>query len=186
MNLEEAIRTALDYETRIRDIYRDGAESIPDPKGKQIFRELAEDEQRHIDYLQYKLDQWRRDGRITDEVLESSIPPREMIRKEAEKLRDRIERDHRGLREQMLSKALQVEKETSEFYRRMVDTLPAEGRRMFARFLEIENNHIDAVQFELDHVGSTGRWFGFEESFAFPRLPARRIFATRETTIHER
>ena len=63
----------------------------------------------------------------------------------------------------MLSKALQVEKETSEFYRRMVDNLPEEGRRMFARFLEIENNHIDAVQFELYHLGSTGRWFGFEE-----------------------
>lgn len=163
MNLEDAIKTALDYESRIRDIYRDGAERIDDPKGQRIFRELAEDEQRHIDYLNHKLDQWRRTGRITDERLESTIPPREMIRFEAEKLRSRIQRDHRGLKTQMLSKALQVEIETSEFYRRMVETLPEEGRRMFARFLEIENNHVDAVQFELDHVGSTGRWFGFEE-----------------------
>jgi len=163
MNLEEAIKTALDYESRIRDLYRDGAASVPDAKGKRIFRELAADEQRHIDYLNYKLDQWRQTGSITDEALESTIPPRDMIRSEAEKLRQQIQRDHRGLKEQMLSKALQVEKETSEFYRRMVETLPAEGRRMFARFLEIENNHIETVQFELDHLGSTGRWFGFEE-----------------------
>lgn len=163
MNLEDAIKTALEYESRIRDLYRDGAASTPDPKGKRIFRELAEDEQRHVDYLQRKLDQWRRTGHITDEALESTIPPRALIQAEAEKLRERVQRDHRGLKAQMLSKALQVEIETSAFYRRMVDTLTEEGRGMFARFLEIENNHIDAVQFELDHIGTTGRWFGFEE-----------------------
>ena len=32
-----------------------------------------------------------------------------------------------------------------------------------ARFLEIESNHIDAVQFELDYYGRSGYWFDFEE-----------------------
>ncbi len=41
--------------------------------------------------------------------------------------------------------------------------LPADGRALFERFLEIENNHIRAVQFELDYLGKTGYWFDFKE-----------------------
>jgi rubrerythrin len=63
----------------------------------------------------------------------------------------------------MLSKALKLEIETSDFYRQMVAQLPAEGQNLFSRFLEIESNHIDAVQFELDHYGRSGYWFDFEE-----------------------
>lgn len=63
----------------------------------------------------------------------------------------------------MLAKALRVEKETSDFYARMAAQLPGAGREMFARFLEIENSHIDAVQFELDYISGTGFWFDFKE-----------------------
>jgi len=34
---------------------------------------------------------------------------------------------------------------------------------MFARFLEIEENHIAAVQFELDYLTQSGYWFDFKE-----------------------
>ncbi|KPJ78158.1 MAG: hypothetical protein AMJ54_04880 [Deltaproteobacteria bacterium SG8_13] len=163
MTLEEAIKTALDYEGRIRDIYLESVAATDDPAGKKIFQQLADDEQRHVDYLQQKLGQWRSTGRITVETLESAIPSASRIRREADKIKSRVEGDHRGLRQQMLSKALQAEIETSDFYRRMVQQLADDARQMFSRFLEIENNHIEAVQFELDHVGRTGYWFGFEE-----------------------
>jgi rubrerythrin len=78
-------------------------------------------------------------------------------------MRSKISGDFLGMKEQMLSKALQLELDTSNFYRKMVDQMSDEGKEMFARFLEIENNHIEAVQFELDHVGHMGYWFGFEE-----------------------
>jgi rubrerythrin len=74
-----------------------------------------------------------------------------------------VAKDFHGIRKQMLSKALKAEIETSGFYRKMVDELPAEGRALFARFLEIENNHINAVQFELDYMSKTGYWFDFKE-----------------------
>ena len=63
----------------------------------------------------------------------------------------------------MLSKALKVEVETSNFYQKMVDEMPGEGRQMFARFLEIEDAHINAVQAELDYISKTGYWFDFKE-----------------------
>jgi rubrerythrin len=163
LNIESAITTAIEYETRIRDLYAEGARSIEDAVGKGIFAALADDEQRHLDYLNHKLRQWRSEGRIEPEALASSVPPLAAIQREAQKLGARMAVDDRGLKQQMLSKALKLELETSAFYRKMVDELPEDGRRMFARFLEIENNHIEAVQFELDHYGRTGYWMGFEE-----------------------
>ena len=163
MTLEEAIKTALEYEFKIRDIYLDGVKRIDDQAGKKIFQNLADDEQRHVDYLEYKLKEWGETGKITPGNLESTIPPRDVIQKEAAKLRSQIQKDERGLKQQMLSKALEMEIETSRFYQEMADQLPRDGQSLFARFLEIENNHIEAVHFELDYVGHTGYWFGFEE-----------------------
>ena len=42
-----------------------------------------------------------------------------------------------------------MQKDTNAIYRWMIETLAGEGCEMFARFLEVESNHIEGVQFEL-------------------------------------
>jgi rubrerythrin len=74
-----------------------------------------------------------------------------------------VSQENRRGEVEILSKALKAEVETSSFYERMVNELSDEGQRMFARFLEIEENHIAAVQFELDYITKTGYWFDFKE-----------------------
>jgi len=163
MTIEEAIKTAIEYEVRIRDIYREATAAVDDEVGKRIFEALCNDEQHHIDYLQYKLKQLQDTGTIVPERLGSAIPSQEVINREAEKVKSLVAKDFLGIRRQMLSKALKMEIETSDFYQKMVNELPAEGRALFERFLEIENNHIKAVQFELDYVSKTGYWFDIKE-----------------------
>jgi rubrerythrin len=163
MNLEEAITTALEYETRIRDLYRDAVAGSADPVAQRVFGALGDDEQRHVVYLRRRLTQWRQSGAITVEALESVLPPAAAIRKAAGRISATLAEADRTDEKQMLAKALRVEKETSDFYARMVAQLPGAGREMFARFLEIENSHIDAVQFELDYISGTGYWFDFKE-----------------------
>ena len=163
MTLEEAIKTALEYEVRIRDLYIEAAAGTKELAGKKIFQDLADDEQNHVRYLESKLERWQRDGSLDVDRLDSIIPPAKLIQAEAAKLEKKVRRDDRGLKEQMLSKALQMEIETSRFYQEMVDQMGGDSQKMFARFLEIEDNHIQAVQFELDHVSHMGFWFGFEE-----------------------
>ncbi len=161
--LDDAIKTALQYETRIRDIYRDAVEGTPDPKGKQVFQALADDEQRHIDYLEAKQAQWRNEGRITPDELASLIPGPGQLAASLEGLQQTMAREDRSDEKRMLSKALQVEVETSAFYRQMVEQMEGEAHTMFARFLEIEDGHIAAVQAELDYISHTGFWFDFQE-----------------------
>ena len=163
MTLEEAIKTAIEYEIKIRDVYREAETALDDEAGKRIFAALGNDEQHHIDYLHHTLEQLRNTGRIDSEKLKSAIPSRETLDQEAAKIESLVAKDFHGIRKQMLSKALKAEIATSDFYRKMVDELAAEGRALFARFLEIENNHIDAVQFELDYMSKTGYWFDFKE-----------------------
>ena len=163
MTIEEAIKTAVEYEVRIRDIYREATTTVDDEVGKRIFETLCKDEQHHIDYLQHKLKQWQDTGTILPERLESAIPSAEVVKREAEKVKSLVAKDFLGIRRQMLSKALKMEIETSDFYQKMVNELPAEGRSLFERFLEIENNHIEAVQFELDYLSKTGYWFDIKE-----------------------
>ena len=163
MTVEEAIKTAIEYEIRIRDVYREASEAVDDDAGKRIFDTLGDDEQRHIDYLEYKLDQFQKTGAIDTDRLESAIPDSKSIAMEAEKIKSLAAKDFLGIKQQMLSKALKVEIETSEFYKKMVNELPTEARPLFERFLEIENNHIKAVEFELDYMSKTGYWFDFKE-----------------------
>ncbi len=163
MTVEEAIRTAIDYETRIRDIYRDAAEKVSDPAGKRIFQMLGDDEQHHVEYLLDRLNCWKKEGKLSVERLKSTIPSMVTITREIEKIKTRMSQEDRRDQKRMLSKALKVEVETSNFFRKMVDEMPHEAQQMFARFLEIEDNHIAAVQAELDYLTKTGYWFDFKE-----------------------
>ena len=63
----------------------------------------------------------------------------------------------------MMSKALTVEVETSNFYKKMVSEMSEEGQQLFSQFMVIENGHIAAVQAELDFINSSGYWFDSKE-----------------------
>jgi rubrerythrin len=163
MELEAALKSALDFENRIRDLYLEAIARTDDTAGKKIFQDLADDEQNHVAYLESRLDEWNKTGAISTERLDTIIPDTAAIRQVAAGLKSKIKADTRGLKQQMLSRALEMEVETSRFYEQLVEQVSDEHRAMFSRFLEIENNHIEAVQFELDHLTHTGFWYGFEE-----------------------
>lgn len=163
MKLEEALVAAMGYEERIRDVYREAAESVTDPVGRNILQVLGDDEQRHVDFLQDQLTRWRTTGRLDVKVLETAIPPREVLEQAARKHADTLPGNPRGDEKQVLSRALQVEVETSAFYRDMVQQMSGEARDLFSGFLEIEERHVAAVQAELDYYSRTGYWFGIKE-----------------------
>lgn len=163
MELEAALKSALVFEKRIRDLYLEAVADTDETTGKKIFQDLADDEQNHVAYLESRLDEWQKTGAISTDRLESIIPDKTTIRKAAADLKSKIKENTRGLKQQMLSRALEMEIDTSQFYEQLVEQVSAKHQTMFKRFLEIENNHIEAVQFELDHLSKTGFWYGFEE-----------------------
>lgn len=163
MTLEEAIKTAIEFETKVKDVYVKAEKHAKDKVGRRTFRLLADEEFRHIAYLTKRLNEWKKDGRITVEKLETAIPPRKVIEREVKKLKKEVSKKDHDQELEMLQHALTTEVETSAFYKRMVAELSAEGHKMFARFVEIEDGHIAIVQSEIDKLTGLGFWFDLSE-----------------------
>lgn len=164
-NIEKAIKDAIEYESKVRNVYKEFEMQATDSVGKRVLKVLAEEEQHHLDYLENRLQEWQNTSKITPERLETVVPSKEIIESEVGKLKEKMQGPTRSsdAELQMLKKALQVEIETSEFYRRMVEELPEEGRQLFARFVEIEEGHRAIVQAEIDYLTGSGYWFDFRE-----------------------
>lgn len=163
MEMEKAIQTAIDYETKIRNIYRDAAQSVHDSEGKRFFKMMGDDEQYHLDYLMERLRLCRESGKLSAKKLISAVPSKEIIQKETDKIKAHMSTKDLSSVKVILSRALQAEVETSNFYEKMVNEMTDEGQKMFSLFLAIEKNHIAAVQAELDYITNTGYWFDLKE-----------------------
>jgi len=163
MNIEEAIKTAIDFEEQVSDVYRDAMEQTSDSVGKRTFGLLADEELKHVDYLTNKLDELRKTGTITAEQLDTAVPSQQKIQEGISRLESRMSQEDRGGELQMLSKALKVEQDTTNFYRKMASQLSDEGKQVFARFVEIEEGHLAIVQAEMDYLSKTGYWFDVKE-----------------------
>lgn len=163
MTIEEAIKTAIELEAEVRDIYRGATKRTADPVGKRIYGVLADEEQNHLSYLRGKLKEWKEAGTITVERLDTSIPSEEVIRAGIGTLEANRTDTEKGGELQMLSKAFEVEVKTTEFYRRMVRELHQEGQELFAPFVAIEEGHLALVRAEIDFLSKTGYWFDFKE-----------------------
>lgn len=168
MKLDDAIRTAIEYEIRVRDVYVEAAGNVTDESGRKVMRQMAAEEQDHVTWLVDCLKQWKETGRVTDKAIPRRVPTAGEVTERAGILRERLGRELPGVSDQqsdvsMLTRALEVEKETSEFYSRMVQELPAGERTLFERFLEIEKGHLAIVEAELDFVSGSGHWFGLQE-----------------------
>jgi rubrerythrin len=164
MKVNEALKVAIEYEHKVRDHYANGAAQILNPKGKKVFETLAKEEQGHVDYLESRLGEWTKRGRVENVPLGTLLPPREW----AEAARERFAKGHEPTivvqaELDLLKVALDLERQTSAFYRGMVNTLPTEDKALFERFLDIEEGHVAIVQAEIDAVAGMGTWFDLME-----------------------
>jgi rubrerythrin len=124
---------------------------------------LADEEQGHVDYLQHKLKEWQDEGVLHFDRLSSRLPSAKRIRAETNKVSGEFSGKSLARERQILERALKAEIETSNFYESLVAGLSGDDQKMFERFLEIENEHQQLVQAELDFAAQNGFWFDFAE-----------------------
>lgn len=163
MTIEEAIKTALEYEEKVTDLYFESAKKFRDPLPRKIFLALADEEKRHVEYLEKRLEEWQKNGSITVEKIDTIVPDKKVIEENVKKLKKQAAKQDFADELSILKKALALEVETSGFYRKMVRELPAEHQELFEKFVEIEEGHEAIVQAEIDAVQGLGFWFDFME-----------------------
>ena len=163
MTIEQAITTGIEYELEVRHVYSEAAKRFTDPVARKIFSVLADEEDRHVQYLESRLEEWERTGAVTAAALETAIPSREAIDGALAKLAKRMSEQDYGVELEMLKKALALEMEATKFFQEMVRDLKDEEQKLFARFVEIEAGHEAIVQAEIDALTGLGFWFDYTE-----------------------
>ncbi len=163
MDITEAIKTSIELEKRVRDVYVEARTAASDPIAQKIFGMLADEERGHVEYLAAKLDVWLQTGRLDASDLGTAVPSKPAIEAQVDRLKKTMNRKISGKEADYLESARRVEVETSDFYEKLAQELPPEGRGFFARFVEIEQGHLALVQAELDAVTGMGYWFDFTE-----------------------
>lgn len=154
---------ALEFEKKIRDLYISAESMVDDERGKAIFKGLAVDEQSHVDFLEAGLETLKNDGSLDPAGLTTTIPDVESNRGQIEKMKTRIPERMLGDIKMVLSSALQMEQQTTDFYRDAAQKTQGSVRSVMEKFVEIEQRHSDVVRIELDHASKNGFWFDFME-----------------------
>jgi rubrerythrin len=165
MTIEEAIRTAIEFENKVHQTYVRATKRAQDATARKVFSTLGTEEEGHVAYLQSRLAEWQKGGCLSAEKLKTILPSAERIKAGLARLRSQVA-ERKGNHEaelDSLRQALAAEEETSAFYVQMVRSLPAEGQELFSRFLEIEEGHAALVQAEIDNVNQMGFWFDLKE-----------------------
>ena len=163
MTIEEAIKTAIALEERVRDSYQEAFDSTEKQVLKRFLKVLVEEEQEHVDYLRAKLAQWTRTEKIDGELVKTVLPSKEVLDAHQGEFDEALSGVADATEIEMLSQALDVERNTSAFYRDLIEKLPELGRMLFARFAEIEEGHLALVQAQIDHAQNLGTWFDIQE-----------------------
>jgi rubrerythrin len=163
VTIEEAIKTAIQYEKRVVQVYEDAARESQDEIGRKIYAAFVKEEEEHVVYLVNRLNEWKATGQVTAASLGTVIPSRARVEEGIKKLESRVARTAPEAEMRLLKRALDIEVETSAFYVRVVQELPPEHRPLFERFVEIEQGHQAIVQAEMNSVAGNGYWFDVPE-----------------------
>ena len=161
MESQDIFNQALVYEKKIRDLYRSAVDTIDDDRGKAIFQALADDEQSHVEFLEYGLDLLAKEKKIDINQLTTVIP--KPIEADIQAMTAKIPEQMLGDTKRVLNAALTLEIETSKFYKKACNESKGEIQHILEKFYEIEQRHVDVVQIELDHAIGNGHWFNFME-----------------------
>ncbi len=166
--LENALRGALEYEIKVRDVYRNAAREVQDQEGRKVVEKLASEEQEHVNYLVGLLKELKETGVIRSQAIPQSLPDSDALTQHVNVLKHRMSGGNTSIAEiesdvSILNRAIEVEQETSGFYQQMADEMPPEHKDLFKRFVEIEKGHLAIVKAELDFLQGAGFWFDFPE-----------------------
>lgn len=159
MTVEEALKSALDFEHRVRDHYARAAEKAKENSANRLFAALAIEEQIHVDFLKARLTTWHLEQKINLQELKSAVPDQQWSAEGWQKLKEQnLDRDFSGDLG-LLYEALKMEIAVHEHYQKLVDELEGAAKDMFRQFMIIEENHTAFVQAQIYALEKRGVWF---------------------------
>ena len=159
----EALQVALDTEKKGYRFYKIAANSSRDPKGKEVFEHLANDEIEHMGVIAKVFESLTKNEpwMTYEEAVEKygETPAENIIFPDVP---DETQEDFDDLR--ALEEALEFEKKAVQFYTNHAEKADDDKAKSFYQSLvQIEESHVAIIQAELDSLMGAGIWLGFQE-----------------------
>ena len=153
--LVEAIKTAMDAEMEAHNYYTQSAQKTANPKGKDMFNQLAAFELSHYSNLKFLFDSLNEGtGWIQYAGTQFSDSSKSM-EGENSSAKEEIKDDELSI----LSKAIADEKKASEYYNKLADeTDDPSGKAMFKKLAEEENLHTRILNDQWYSLSNKGVW----------------------------
>lgn len=155
----QALLLAIDIEKRGYDFYTQAAALTGDPRGRAMFKRLAQDEVRHLHWLNAQRQALEETGQWGDVRLSGhtvSLQQRVFPKKAGP--RSGAKAASREL--EALRRGMQAEKDSTVFYKEMAAKIPDPGgRATFLALAEEEEKHYLLLQAEHDYLSRSGFYF---------------------------
>ncbi len=151
----EAIKTAMDAEMEAHNYYSQSAKKTANPKGKDMFNQLAAFELSHYNNLKSLFDSLNEGtGWIQYAGTQFSDSSKSM-EGENSSAKEEIKDDELSI----LSKAIEDEKKASAYYNKLADeTDDPSGKAMFKKLAEEENLHTRILNDQWYSLNNKGIW----------------------------
>lgn len=158
MELQNALRTALELEKKVRAVYAEAAAAAGSELSRALFEMLEAEEVSHAEFLQRKLDDLAKDAPLPT----SRLPPVGALKYAAGRMRRVLSGKKDGAlppEAVRMTAALRLEREMAAFYRIMAESMTGPDQKLFAHFLNIEERHVALVCAELESLREDGTVF---------------------------
>ena len=152
----EAIKIAMDAEMKAHKKYTQAAQKSSNPKGKDMFSQLAAFELNHYNNLKALFDSLS-DGKgwTTYAGTQFSNPPASGEEESSAREKEEIKDDVLAI----LSKAIEGEKKACEYYNKLAEeTSDPAGKKMFKKLSEEEKLHTKILNDQWYSLNNQGVW----------------------------
>lgn len=159
----EALQFAIETEKKGYRFYRVAAESTSDPKGKEVFSQLARDEIEHMCVFTTLYTSLTNDEAWL--TYEEALEKFGEARPDEEIFPDGPVQGEEGFDDmKALQEALEFEKKAVSFYQAQAGKVTEDRARSFyEKLVEIEEGHVKIIQAEIDSLSGSGFWLGYQE-----------------------
>ncbi len=163
LGVVEGVMLAIDIEKRGYNFYTEAASVTEDPRGQAMFRRLAQDEVRHLEWLTGHKESLEKSGQWKDvalsgkalalggRVFPKSAGPRSGATDKTREL-------------EALRRGIQAEKDSMALYFALEAKIDdVRGKETFQRLASEEEGHFHLLQAEHDYLSRSGFYFDMPE-----------------------
>jgi rubrerythrin len=134
-NLLESIRVVRESERKAAEYYSEAAKNTGDPMSRELFEQLSDFEQFHYARLTKLVEQLETSGDFIEYEGREFPAPAEIVPKA-------VEDPHQQMSMNILSRALELEKQAEQAYAGIAEQITdPQGRAMFRKLSQEEHNH---------------------------------------------